>query len=81
MLAKRAKPTVWPPPPLKPIGRPQTILKNKPRMMLRLGSGPIPPNERVQIGINEAKELRLISRGRGVLPILVRNDRVRNAYE
>jgi hypothetical protein len=38
-------------------------------MMLCLGGGPSLPHERVHIGINKAKNLLLIGRGCGVLPV------------
>jgi hypothetical protein len=39
-LAKGTKPTIWPPPLLKPIGGPKAVLKGKPSMMLHLCGGP-----------------------------------------
>jgi hypothetical protein len=57
LLAKRAKPTIFPSPPSQSIRRPKPILQRNPCMVFDFRGRPNFPNKVVQRRLNEAEEL------------------------
>ena len=70
LVAKLALPTILPPPPLKPIRRPNSVLKDQPREDFALGRRPWLPNQRRHRGGSLPQELHVVGRRRGIIAIL-----------
>jgi hypothetical protein len=70
LLAKRTKTAIRPSPLLQAVGRPKPILEGKPSMVFALWRGPSFAQNIVHFRMDETKELKLVGRRGGVMPIL-----------